>query len=160
MAWRPSFSDNPFEKTYSAADFRASFTSGVSFMGDVRRHKFDCELAAAAAAYSPGPYYSEATIKQYARTIASPNNVHYYGSSLANYGHDRSSVNKVLQSVHTGDRRVLSAHEASHIREGAAWLADHKHEFSKGFINAASSLYENVYDQNGLKVVDRRTLKY
>jgi hypothetical protein len=64
-----------------------------------------------------------------------------------------------LASVQTSERVVLSSYESSHVRAGAAWLADHKNDFSRGFINSASSLYENVYDQNGHKVVDRRTLR-
>ncbi|CAF1614870.1 unnamed protein product [Rotaria magnacalcarata] len=160
MASGSNESDNSKGKKYSASEFRASFSSSASYSGEVRRHKFDCELAAAAATRSPGPRYSDKTIKNYAKIIASSDNIYDYGSAAANYGHDRSSVKKVLESVHTGKRVVLSSHEASHIREGAAWLASHKNEFSEGFINSAASLYENVYDQDEHKVVDRRTLKY
>ncbi|CAF0982590.1 unnamed protein product [Didymodactylos carnosus] len=145
---------------YSASDFRRNMPNSTVHSGDVCRHKYDCELAAAAATYSRGPTYSDSTMSQYARNISSKDNIHYYGSTASNYGHDRSSVNKVLQSAHTGDRVVLRPHEASHIREGAIWLADHKHEFSQGFVNSAASLYANAYDQNGHKVVDRRTLRY
>ncbi|CAF3142117.1 unnamed protein product [Rotaria sp. Silwood2] len=160
MTWRPSYSNNSNEKTYYASDFRASLPSSTAYSGDVRRHKFDCELGAAAAAYSRGPTYSDSTINQYARNIASSDNVHYYGSATSNYGHDRSSVNQVLRSAYTNERVALNPHEASHIREGAAWLADHKHDFSQGFVNSAASLFKNVYDQDGHKVVDRRTLRY
>ncbi|CAF3365942.1 unnamed protein product [Rotaria socialis] len=160
MASSSNQSDNSNGKKYPASEFRRFLEKSIAYIGEVRRHKFDCQLAAAAAAYSPGPRYSDDTIKQYAKILASPDNIYYYGSAAANNGHDRTSVNKVLQSVRTGERVVLSSHEASHIREGAAWLVSHKHEFSEGFINSVASLYENVYDEEGHKVVDRRTLKY
>ncbi|CAF3084243.1 unnamed protein product [Rotaria sp. Silwood2] len=159
MAWRPSFSDDPYGKTYFASDFRSYIPSSVAFTGEVRRHKFDCELAAAAAAYSRGPTYSGSTVDQYARNLSSRDNFHYYGSAASNIGHDRSSVNQVLQSRYYDKPVVLNSHEASHIRAGADWLAAHKDEFSNGFIKSASSLYENVYDQDGHKVVDRRAFR-
>ena len=159
MSWSGYCGDS-YSKSYSASDFRRNAPNSLSYNGDVARHKFDCQLAAAASSYSRGPTYSDSTINQYARNLSSHDNFHYYGSASSNYGHDRSSVNKVLASAHTGERVVLSPHEASHIREGAAWLADHKHDFRQGFVQSAASLYEYVYDQNGHKVVDRRTLKY
>lgn len=150
-------------KFYYSSDFRRNHPSSLSFFGvdNVARHQFDCQLAAAAARYSSGPYYSDSTINQYARNLASRDNFYYNDSSASNYGHDRTSVNKVLQSAYSGERVVLTSHEAAHIRTGATWLANHKHDFSQGFINSASrNLYANVYDQNGHKVVDRRTLRY
>lgn len=69
---------------------------------------------------------------------------------------DRIAANKVLQSAHSGDRVTLSSHEAAHIRQGAQWLNANRDSFSHGFLRSASSLYENVYDKNGHKVVDGR----
>ena len=160
MAFRPSYSDYSSEKTYDASEFRSYVTSSLTYSDDVRRHKFDCELAAAAAAYSRGPYYSNSTNNQYARSLSFADNFHYYGSAQSNYGHDRSSVNQVLRSAYHGERVVLNPHEASHIRQGAQWLADHKHDFNEGFIKSAAGLYANVYDRNVHKVVHRRTLRY
>ncbi|CAF0987417.1 unnamed protein product [Didymodactylos carnosus] len=161
MAWLQN--SDPSSKFYYSSDFRRNCPSSLSFAcaDDVARHQFDCQLAAAAARYSRGPYYSDSTTNQYARNLASRDNFYYYGSSTSNYGHDRTSVNKVLQSAYSGNRAVLTPHEAAHIRAGGQWLADHKRDFSRGFINsAASNLYANVYDQNGHKVVDGRTLRY
>jgi hypothetical protein len=154
---------DPASKFYYSSEFRRNRPSSLSLAGDdhVARHQFDCQLAAAAAGYSCGPYYSDSTINQYARNLASRDNFYYYGSSVSNYGHDRTAVNKVLQSASSGERMVLTQHEAAHIRAGATWLANHKYEFSQGFINSAvQNLYANVYDQNGHKVVDGRKFRY
>jgi hypothetical protein len=119
MSWL-DYCNSLYPKHYYANEFRGSVPSSLSFTGDVARHKFDCQLAAAAASYSPGPRYSDTTINQYARNLSSNDNFYYYGSASSNYGHDRSSVQKVLASVQTSERVVLSSYESSHVRAGAA----------------------------------------
>lgn len=156
---RPSFLEGSGGKWYCASDFRGSKPNSVSHTQDVARHKYDCSLAAAAASFSTGPRYSDNTLRDYSRTLSSQDNYHYYGSSRSNYNNDQTAARKVVQSAYTGDRTVLTPHQAAHIREGAQWLAEHKNEFNRGFINSASALYANVYDQNGHKVVDRRAFR-
>ena len=146
------------EKNYRSSDFRGSFSSGVAYQGDVRRHKYDCELAKAAAEYSRGPSYSDSTVASYRSAISAGDNVHYYGSSNAN-DRDRVAVGKLLQANHYGGRAHLTAHEAAHIREGAEWLAAHKHEFSRGFIESNKAIYSNAYGPDGKKVVDLRAFR-
>ena len=130
-------------------------------MGDVRRHKFDCELAAAAAAYSKGPRYGGDTMSSVRGVLRSSDNCYYYGGKAKGGANDRDLVaaTKVLKSAYTGSRTVLTPHEAAHVREGAAWLARHKSDLPPGFVKAASGLYAHVYDGSGRKVVDRRSLR-
>jgi len=160
MSWySTSATYSPSEKTYSAREFRGRFPADTAHSGDVKRHRFDCQLAATAAAYARGPSYSSDTVAAIRSAVSSRDNVHYYGSSSANLGADSSAARKVCQSAFSGERVVLSPHEAAHIRSGAEWLAAHKHELPPGFVRSASAMYANVYDQDGHKVVDRRTLR-
>ncbi|CAF1094934.1 unnamed protein product [Rotaria sordida] len=76
MAWRPSYSNYPFEKSYSESDFRGNMLNSTTYNGDVYRHKYNCELAADASAYSRGSTYSDSTSNQYAQNLSSKDNVH------------------------------------------------------------------------------------
>ncbi len=159
MAWRPTqTTHSPDEKTYSSSTFRGSFPSSTAYTGDVRRHKFDCELGAAAAAYNTGPSYSDTTLSSIRSVLSSPDNCHYYGSKTANTT-DRYAATAVLQSKFTGTAVYLPAHEASHVREGAAFLKAHKEDLPHGFYKSAIGLYDNVYDSWGHKVVDKRSFR-
>jgi hypothetical protein len=143
-------------KNYASDEFRGAFPKDVSFVGSVRRHKYDCELAKAAAEYMPGPRMGEDTISGYRSTISSGDNVHYFGTKSAN-DRDKAAVVKVLQAAHNGydaDKHQLTALEASHIRAGALWLAEHKDEFSAGFIASNLKIYENAVGPEGVPVVD------
>jgi hypothetical protein len=155
MAWHPS---NGNGKVYSSSDFRGSWCSDARDHGGPRRHMFDCELGAAAAAYSRGPRMDHDTYRGYASTMATYNNMHRYSSSTAN-DRDKIAANKVLQSAYSGDRVTLSSHEAAHIRAGAEWLNANRDSFSPGFVRSAANLYNNVYDSNGHKVVDGRMFR-
>jgi len=144
-------------KNYASDEFRGAFPKDVSFVGSVRRHKYDCELAKAAAEYMPGPRMCEDTLSGYRSTISSGDNVHYFGTKSAN-DRDKAAVVKVLQAAHNGydaDKHQLTALEASHIRAGALWLAEHKDEFSDGFIASNLKIYENAVGPGGFSVVDR-----
>lgn len=147
------------EKNYKSGEFRGQFPDSTAYSGDVRRHKYDCEMAKAAAEYMPGPRYGAATIRDIRSVLSQPDNVHYYGAKTAN-GKDQVAVGKVIEGYHTGERRVvLSPHEVAHIREGARHLAAHKGELPRSFIEANKNLYANVYDVHGNKVVDNRWFK-
>jgi hypothetical protein len=44
--WHPTkHTSKESEKTYSSGDVRKAFKKTVAYSGDVKRHKFDCELA-------------------------------------------------------------------------------------------------------------------
>ena len=101
---------------------------------------------------------SNDTRRQYASTMATYNNMHQYSSASAN-SRDRVAANKVLQSTYSGEKVILSAHEAAHIRAGAEWLNANRDAFSPGYVRSAASLYANVYDKNGHKVVDGRMFR-
>lgn len=151
--WRPSTGEG---KTYRSSEFRGTWCSDALRQVDgPRRHMFDCNMAAAAAAYAPGPRMSGSTTQEIASLMATRNNCHSYSGVRAN-GTDSRAMNAVLQSRYTGERAVLSSHEAAHIREGAHWLAANRHDLPPGFVRGAMSLYENVYDTSGRRVVDRR----
>jgi hypothetical protein len=155
---RPTFSSG--EKTYSTGEFRRNFPSSTAYQGDRMRHVYDLELAAAAAAYSSGPRYGDDRMASMRATLNGSDNCHYYGGvGTAANDRDHAAATKVLRSAQTGEHVVLSSHEAAHIRAGANWLADHKGDFRRGFVNQASQMYANVYDSDGRKVVDRRKFK-
>lgn len=146
------------EKKYSTKEFRRAFPASTAVSGDVMRHKFDLELAAAGAAYMSGPKYGADAMRHMSAAMRESDNVHYYGSKAANT-RDHAAATKVLRSAYTGEKVILGAHEAAHIREGAAWLAAHKKDFTPAYVKSVSSLYQNVVDKDGHKVVDRRTLR-
>jgi len=50
-------------KVYSASEFRGQFPADAAHSGPVKRHALDCEIIADAAAGSPGPRYSEDTVR-------------------------------------------------------------------------------------------------
>lgn len=155
--WRPSF-QVPGEKVYTSGQFRV-MPPGLSCTGGVRRHRLDCELMAVGAAYSRGPRYSDSTLHSIAATLGRRDNFYSYGTSTANTA-DRRATNRVLQAAYTGERVVLSAREAAHIRAGGRVLAAHKDELPAGYVHSMSEkVYRNVYDTKGHKVVDRRSLR-
>jgi hypothetical protein len=82
----------------------------------------------------------------------------YHGGSRANDTDHKAAI-AVQQSAATGTRVTLPSHQASHIRDGAEWFAAHKSDFSPAVVKQVSSLYANVYDQHGRKVVDRRSFR-
>ena len=156
MSWHPSRGDG---KQYSSDMFRGTWD--VNTRRDVagpRRHIFDCELAAAAAAYSRGPGMNDSTVSGIASLMATRNNCNSYSSASSNR-RDLSAANLVLQSAHTGQRVELSAHQAAHIRDGASWLHANRDSLPRGFVRSSLSLYDNVYDQSGHKVVDKRSFR-
>jgi hypothetical protein len=152
--WHPAVSTQDGEKTYSSDEFRGCWSSNMPH-DQPRRHIFDCELAAAAAAYTRGPRMSDETVGEIRSLMATGNNCHYYGTDTAN-GSDRVAANSVLQSAYSGERAVLPPHQAAHIRAGAEWLRANRDELPDGFVRSAARLYENVYDESGRKVVDGR----
>ena len=156
-AHKPWVTASDAEKRYTRSDsslFKA-FPSDVSFAGDCRRHKFDLELATAAAGYSRGPRYSEATKERIADVLRSGDNVHYHGSKEANR-RDRHAADAVLRSAYYGEPVTVKAHAAAHIREGAEFLASRKADLPGGFVKSAAEMYSGVRDASGRKVVDGR----
>jgi hypothetical protein len=81
-----------------------------------------------------------------------------YNTSTSN-SRDSTAANLVLQSAYSGDRVTLSAQQAAHIRDGAAWLHANRDSLPRGFVGSASRMYDNVYDSNGHKVVDGRMFR-
>lgn len=151
--WVPTYSDA--EKTYVRRDFANAFKGDVSYCGEVRRHKYDMELACAAAAYTKGPRYSDATSARIADVLRSRDNVHYHGSKVANT-RDRYAADAVLRSRFTGDTVAVGAHHASHIRKGAEFIASRKDDLPDGFVKSVARMYVGVVDGDGHKVVDGR----
>lgn len=119
---------------------------------------FDCELAAAAAAYSRGPRMSDSTVGDIRSLMATANNCHSYSSSSTN-ARDSRAANLVLQSAYSGERVQLSAHQAAHIRAGAEWVSANRDQFSDGYLRSVANLYGNVYGPDGRKVVDGRMFR-
>ena len=149
--WQPSQGGG---KAYKAKEFR-SYCPNVAYQGEVRRHVFDCELAAAAASNTTGPRYSPETMAQIRSVLAQADNFEYYGAASAN-NRDRVAANAVLRSAYYGEPVTLTSHQAAHIRNGAEFIAAHKDELPPGFVHSVSRLYANVYDECGHKVVDGR----
>ena len=152
--WQPSRGKG---KAYSAKEFR-SYPKHFKHTGEVKRHEFDCELAAAAASYAPGPRYSPETMAQIRSVLAQADNFSYYGASSAN-SRDRAAANAVLRSAYYDEPVTLTPHQAAHIRNGAQFIADHKDELPPGFVRSAARLYANVFDESGHKVVDGRMFR-
>ena len=152
------YASNGDGKIYYSKEFRGSWCTDAKDLAGPRRHIFDCELAAAAAAYTRGPRMNDGTIRDIASLMATRNNAHSYNSSASN-SRDHSAAMLVLQSAHNGERVQLSAHQAAHIREGAAWVYANRDSLPKGFVGSVSRLYDNVYDSNNHKVVDGRMFR-
>lgn len=154
--WHPSF-DFDGSKTYTAQQFRGSWSANMPH-DEPRRHIFDCELAAAAAAYTRGPRMNDDTVSGIRSLMATGNNCHYYGTDSAN-ARDRTAANLVLQSAYNREDVTLSASQAAHIREGARWVSANRDALPPGFVRSCANLYTNVYDENGHKVVDGRMFR-
>lgn len=151
--WKPTSS--PKEKTYTSPELRRPFHSDVSYTGDTRRHIFDIELASAAAGYTTGPRYSQASLDRIGDVLRSKDNVHYYGTKSANVK-DRYAADAVLRSAFTGERVTVGSHHASHIRGGAEFIAAHKADLPPGFVDSVARMYVGVVGADGKKVVDGR----
>lgn len=101
---------------------------------------------------------SDNTTREIRSLMATTNNCHGYSSHGANTN-DRLAANMVLQSAHSGDRAILTAHQAAHIRSGAEWVSANRDSLPPGFVRSVANLYGNVYDSSGRKVVDGRMFR-
>ncbi len=143
------------EKTYKSDEFRGTWASDCPNVSP-KRHKFDCELAAAIAAYTPGPRMSADTIKEIRNLMSHGDNVHLHPSKDSNDGNDKNAAKAILEAYLNSEKVRLPPHQAAHIRAGGEWLASHKHELPSGFISTAKKIYQNALDTEGHQVVDGR----
>ena len=182
MSYYASHVGDPSEKAVHTGELRRAFRGDPAYAGDVARHKCDLALAAAGIAYARGPMPSDEYKAGIAHVLSGAGNVHYHGTARANAA-DRVAMDEVLRAYERGERAVLGAHGAAHIREvrmrgaalshafasarltgglraqGAAYLAEHKRELPAGFVRTMSSIYGTAVDADGHKVVDRRSLR-
>ncbi len=155
-SWQGSVSTSgETEKTYKSSEFRSNWAADCPDVNP-KRHKFDCELAAAIAAYTPGPRMSADTIKGIAKLMSHGDNVHLYPSKDSNDGNDKDAAKALMKAYLHQTVVSLPPHQAAHIRAGGEWLASHKHELPPGFINTAKKMYHYVQDTEGHQVVDGR----
>jgi hypothetical protein len=142
-------------RTSSASEFRGAWRADAPDVNGPRRHMFDAEMVARIAEYTSGPRLSDATISRMRHKMTSGHNVHRHSGPYAN-AVDHDAAVKVMAAYHIDSTASLSAHEASHIRDGAYWLADHASAFPTGFLNTAMAFYANVEGPDGARVVNVR----
>ncbi len=141
---------SPFSPAFNPPPPHA--TSHKRKPGYDRAHYFDVELAAESICRMPGPKPSLDYLDRIADCLRG-------GDNWRPLLHDRNLkecrwVNEML----SGGRITVDGHFKSKVAQQAAWLIRHRESLGDGFVSAAATYLDLVYDDAGHKVFDRRRL--